>query len=97
MKYIERIVVAFHPDGSIRGAAQEQLSTDPSGEFPDKRHAAEPLDVVVVAALIPGREELLAQISALQKENETQALIIESIKRHLPREAAPAPSPKPSH
>lgn len=85
MKYIERIVVAFNPDGTIKGAAQEQLSTDPNGEFPDKRHAAEPLDPETIKKLVPGKADLLAQISALQKQNEEMRVLIESIKRHLPR------------
>lgn len=68
-KYVERVQVVFNRDGTVKGVSQEEITYDPSGEFPDKQHPPIAITEAEARKLFGNKGELVSQIADLQVEN----------------------------
>lgn len=65
--YVERVLITLAQDGSLKGAHQESISEIKDGAvvLAQKMEAAEPLDAITLAEILPDHAALIAEIAAL--------------------------------
>ena len=70
--YIERVLIALHPDGSIKGAHQESLLVVKDGEtvLSTTQLGAVGLTAEALALALPAQGALLAQLAAVTAERD---------------------------
>jgi len=71
--YIERVLIALHPDGSIKGAHQESLLVVKDGEtvLSTTQLGAVGLTAEALALALPTQGALLAQLAAVTAERDS--------------------------
>lgn len=75
--WIERVLIVFNPDGTLRGAQQIRMTAifrDGVRMAADQEYAAEPLDGETLATALPAVAALTAQCAAQLTTMEAQQL-----------------------
>ena len=67
-KYVERVLLVFNPNGSLKGAAQYPLTVDDTGAFPPNQGDAEAVDAKALAEVFGDSAKLMADLASLQEQ-----------------------------
>lgn len=68
-KYVERVQIVFNRDGTVKGVSQEEITYDPSDEFPDKQHPPIAITEAEAKKIFGNKGALVSQIAELRVEN----------------------------